>query len=151
MKLWQFTAEKDNRRWVSLHLSREKAREAKAEYKAQGIKTGSVRLAKDGDPLSLAMSDGRDYDAIVERYKNAQVNPVETWSMDVTLAALILPRLKACKQHGCCLRDSSLDQMIEGFSLILDNCPMDFASEEVQNKAEEALNLFAEYYFYLWN
>ncbi|HEC67070.1 MAG TPA: hypothetical protein ENI23_17475 [bacterium] len=88
------------------------------------------------------------------------VLPEELYSMDVTFAAFILPRLKAFKEH--CLPGpegpekeefkTKLDKMILAFDKIAadDVCPRIRAGVDIDQEIEEGLNLFKEHLFNLW-
>lgn len=91
------------------------------------------------------------------------VHPRETWSLDITIAKYILPRLKAFKVHTngypSCLSSMDewyeiLDKMITAFQLITDGEifePKAESEREKDNKIiDEGLELFRKYYFNLW-
>lgn len=86
----------------------------------------------------------------------AYVDPKETWSLDVTLAQYIYPRLLAFKKlsngHPTCLTidewNGVLDKMIFAFKELAE----DRLIIEVQmlDRIKEGLDLFVEYYRALW-
>lgn len=91
------------------------------------------------------------------------VSPRETWSLDITIAKYILPRLKAFRKDVCGYPSSLgskkkwyeiIDKMILSFQLIVDEKIFDTMYEDerqkVENTINEGLNLFREYYFNLW-
>ena len=92
----------------------------------------------------------------------------DTWSMDITIAQFILPRLKRFKElsigvPGCieCSSDISfeekekiwndiLSQMIEAFEMLADS-DLDWQfNKEYEEKINRGLDLFRKYYFNLW-
>lgn len=85
----------------------------------------------------------------------------ELWSLDVTLAQHIAPRLRRLKliQHGYPHDHTpeqwaeELDQMIAAFEFIGSEAFWDFGPEyeERAKKAQEGLMLFARYYMALWD
>lgn len=112
-------------------------------------------------------------------FTDIQVEPHDTWSLDVTLAHVILPLLKQFKANskGSPRIDATdipeelwptfqifsstkfdhsheawlwiLDQMIYSFDLILQDRTDGFSSEE--KRIQNGLNLFAKYYRSLWD
>lgn len=105
---------------------------------------------------------------------NLYVNPKDTWSLDITIAEFVLPRLKLFKKvnNGYPGRDeidtpekwdAAIDKMIAAFQIVLDQDNMadkywdaeitNFNKDlfEADNKIkEEGLMLFAKYLQYLW-
>ena len=81
----------------------------------------------------------------------------ETWSLDHSLAQLILPRLKRFKEVNIghpsnqTLEEwnQKLDSMIEAFEFIASE-EYWMGSTEQYKKAEKGLKLFAKYYMGLW-
>lgn len=83
----------------------------------------------------------------------------ETWSLDSSLAMLILPRLKAFRD---CKRGTPCDTTPEQWNIIIDKMMYSFEyhcdedrkygrnTDEEYAKVEEGLKLFAEYYGHLW-
>jgi len=92
------------------------------------------------------------------------VSSRETWSLDITIAKYILPRLKAfrkdiCGEYPCVLNSKEewyeiIDKMILSFQLITDGAMFDIMYEHERQKVEtsinEGLDLFRKYYFNLW-
>lgn len=84
-----------------------------------------------------------------------------TWSMDIHLAELILPRLKRFKElnthtypNGLTPEEWNiiLDKMIFSFAYTLDDGRMFGAFEESEyEKAKEGLGLFGQYFHALWD
>lgn len=90
----------------------------------------------------------------------------ELWNLDVTIAKFILPRLIAFKEYGHgvpghidpdnTLEDKGeekwnaiLQEMIDGFDIIAND---NFSFDKENNlAANQAIKLFAEHYFSLWN
>lgn len=83
----------------------------------------------------------------------------ELWNLDHSIACFILPRLKRFREtaggYPGYLKNmdewySILDQMIEGFELIV-NDEINFnKNEEIENKKNKALDLLREYFYALW-
>jgi len=79
----------------------------------------------------------------------------ETWSLDVTIAEFILPRLKRYKQLSSEVIETdeeALDKMIRAFEL-LTTCfdwPYLPGHVEKQQEVEDGLTLFAKNYRGLW-
>lgn len=81
----------------------------------------------------------------------------ETWSLDYSLAKLILPRLKRFKEvkNGCPSNlsqeewDAILDKMIASFEFAASEERWTASNEEFE-KHGEGLDLFAKHYFGLW-
>lgn len=98
------------------------------------------------------------------------VNPKETWSLDITFAKYIIPRLKKFKELNNGYPgieevntpekwDGALDKMIQAFEYVanefdwwVDNPKYDCFAEEKRRQAviNEGLQLFAKYYMNLW-
>jgi hypothetical protein len=81
----------------------------------------------------------------------------DTWDMDYSLAALILPRLKRFKEitraHPAELSweewNIILDKMIAAFEFAHSGRRFDAPPEDF-DKYQKGINLFAKYYFALW-
>jgi hypothetical protein len=81
----------------------------------------------------------------------------ETWSLDHSLAKIILPRLKRFKQITiavpCDLKEQEwndkLDKMIAAFEFAASEDRW-MAKPEDYDKHNEGIKLFAEYYWALW-
>lgn len=83
----------------------------------------------------------------------------ELWNLDATIAKFIYPRLKAFYENVCYADcspismdsqewQSILKRMVDGFELLsLDRKK----SKEEETKEQDALDLFAKYFFALWN
>jgi hypothetical protein len=88
-----------------------------------------------------------------EQYLMWGFSDEDTWSLDVHLAKLILPRLKRYKElaTGVIKIDFPLDDMIEAFQILHD---VDFDKWKLKGekweKVEKGLKAFAEHYFRLW-
>lgn len=52
------------------------------------------------------------------------------------------------KKHCCCVEDHLMDQMIQGFKVVLRECP---ASDSEREQAEKALELFSNHFFGVCN
>ena len=83
----------------------------------------------------------------------------ETWSLDFTIAAFILPRLINFKNIASEVVDidyhdgfrEALDVMIEGFDLMLNEDYAEFEqTEEYQNKVSAAWEALSKWHSYLW-
>lgn len=84
----------------------------------------------------------------------------ETWSLDYSLAKLILPRLKRFRELDPCFIPTDmthdewntiLDKMIYAFEWAAsDSRWYNECSEEESARVNEGLKLFAEYYFAMW-
>jgi hypothetical protein len=81
----------------------------------------------------------------------------ECWSLDISLAELILPRLKRFKQikagwHGENMEEwnEKLDKMIAFFEFASSDRYIN-ASMEEYDKYDEGLKLFVEHYYELWS
>ena len=85
----------------------------------------------------------------------------DCWSLDVTIAKFIVPRLKHLRDnkmgYPCDLSSEIewnliLDQMIEAFELAQEDsyfCPENY--QQQQDKLDKGLQLFAKYYQNLWD
>jgi hypothetical protein len=88
-----------------------------------------------------------------EQYLMWGFSDEDTWSLDIHLAKLILPRLKRYKElaTGAIKIDFPLDEMIEAFQILHD---VDFDKWKLKgekwDKVEKGLKAFAEHYFRLW-
>jgi len=100
-------------------------------------------------------------------------NDVNLWNLDCHLAKIILKRLKEFKKMKRCGYPSApymnfpkiqcqedwekiLDDIVKGFEcyLIAENLDYDFTTkkyEELQENIDSGLELFAEYFQYLWD
>jgi hypothetical protein len=84
----------------------------------------------------------------------------ETWSLDHSLAKLILPRLKRFKElnigrpHELTWEqwNEYLDQMIQAFEWLSSESYWDFGpeSELKSDRAQQGLDIFSKYYMHLW-
>ena len=85
----------------------------------------------------------------------------EIWSLDVTIAKFILPRLKHLRDNNMGYPSSLsaqvewnliLDEIIEAFELIQDESYFDMNDyQKKQDKIDKGLQLFAKYYQGLWD
>jgi len=82
----------------------------------------------------------------------------DTWSLDITIAEFILPRLKRFKACQGCYPchfetredwDAILDKMIFAFEKLADNT-IPLLSEADERKVRHGLYYFAKYYRNLW-
>jgi hypothetical protein len=81
----------------------------------------------------------------------------ETWSLDYSLAKIVLPRLKRFKEIGFAIPVplseeewfSTLDKMIAAFEFAASEKRWSAGPEEYE-KHNEGLMLFAQYYWALW-
>lgn len=81
----------------------------------------------------------------------------ETWSLDASLAKLIIPRLKRFREvtiaypHELTFKEwqSILDKMIDSFEWFASDARFDYKPGEYE-KAQEGVELFAKYYGGLW-
>lgn len=80
----------------------------------------------------------------------------ELWSLDSSISAFILPRLKRFREITCGYPPdfnsldewkSALDKMIVAFELAHEPWNIE---KEYQDKVSEGLDLFRKYYFSLW-
>jgi hypothetical protein len=81
----------------------------------------------------------------------------DLWSLDVTIARFVYPRLKRFKEH-CCSRpgnltdkewDDYLSQMVEAFE-ILSSEQVCTTTKEQDRKIRRGLKLFYKYFRALW-
>lgn len=86
----------------------------------------------------------------------------ELWSLDVTIAKFILPRLKEFKNQTCgipgCIEQNGdeglevwkniIQQMIDAFEFIADDVCI--PTEEEQRKISLGLDLFRQHFYSLW-
>lgn len=81
----------------------------------------------------------------------------ETWSLDGTISSFILPRLKRFKEVKAGFPakfknedewDLILDKMIDAFQLMKDE--FSYSGDEENNRIEEGLDFFREYFHTLW-
>ena len=93
-----------------------------------------------------------------------RIDPHDTWSLDHTLAQIIVPCLKQFKDklNGYPVIDNSvsgleafenwksiLDKMIYSFEFI---CSEDFYNSDISpDKVQEGLDLFGKHYMHLWD
>lgn len=86
----------------------------------------------------------------------------DIWSLDITIAKFVLPRLKYLREHHCGYPcdlqeiewDMILDEVIESFELIIECDGFMFDKEEMgikQAKIERGLLLFAKHFQGLWD
>lgn len=95
--------------------------------------------------------------------KKQQIKAQELWGLDVHLAKLILPKLKAFREmhrisYPCNLKNNGgfeewnniLDKMIFAFQYVVeeDKCKVYLSDYD---KYEEGIKLFAEYFMDLWD
>lgn len=116
-----------------------------------------LRLLAAKDWLSLR---ARSVKLIYQRITQGFDDSV-TWSLDIHLAGLILPRLKRFKElnthaypNGLTPEQWSeiLDKMIYGFEFtVSDDKMFGKFDEEEYDKAKEGLRLFGEYFHALWD
>ena len=91
-----------------------------------------------------------------KKYGKQRIKPRDLWNLDYTIAKFIYPRLKAFKEiintHPSDMSfeewKNTLDKMILAFELL---CLDKWCDDEEQNKINEGLKLFAEYYQHLWD
>lgn len=83
------------------------------------------------------------------------VHPKETWSLDITLAQYIIPRLKLYKKLNDVIPgrleshdewDKILDKMIYAFECMSDEFCNYEEYDKRQKKVKEGLQLFADYF-----
>lgn len=84
----------------------------------------------------------------------------ETWSLDLTIAKFILPRLKRFRQIDSGVPSDLteeqwheiLDKIIITFDMIVanDSTPTLFCDKEKMKIVDEGLDLFREWFFSLW-
>lgn len=82
----------------------------------------------------------------------------ETWSLDVSLAKLILPRLKRFREVSIVIPfnmteqqwNDLLDKMIYAFDIMASSDYFSAFTDENNERCQEGLNLFAQYYRFLW-
>jgi len=84
----------------------------------------------------------------------------DTWSLDLTIAEFILPRLKRFREVTCGYPgdlseekwDKILSQMIEAFEIVVieQGPPIEPSTSEKSKKVRRGLDLFRDYYFGLW-
>ncbi len=90
--------------------------------------------------------------------KNKKIKDSELWSLDVTIAKFVLPRLIKFKKtelshpHNLTTKqwDKILDQMIFSFSCYKDESALDLIDKE-DKKFKKGLMLFGKYFDKLWN
>jgi len=70
----------------------------------------------------------------------------ELWSLDITFARFMLPRLQAFRNTPHGIKPEVLDGIIEGFQDIADQ----ECCTSPTSKAERAVELFAKHFFALW-
>lgn len=81
----------------------------------------------------------------------------ECWSLDHSIACFVLPRLIQLKKVGATYPNGLtfeewqdiLDKMIDGFAIIVREEYI--LNKEKTDMAQEAIDLFAKYYFALWD
>lgn len=91
-----------------------------------------------------------------KQYKKRGFDDSETWSLDLTIAQFILPRLKRYKEItiGCPASvsfeewDEILDKMIKSFEIIIKE--EGWPNKEQEKIQEEGLDLFRKYFLGLW-
>lgn len=102
--------------------------------------------------------DGRakEYEEI---RRKTGVSPDETWSLDVSLAHFMVPRLKAFrKMAGCCpvcFKDMkswlrTVQKMERAFRLIIEEGDGKVLDEKRRKQEERGLDLFRKYLDSLW-
>ena len=87
--------------------------------------------------MYVKKSDKR-YAQYKEIQKKTGVSPDETWSLDITFANFILPRLRMYKERNA--KNADIDKMIDAFTLILEehiNPPQD-----ERDRIDKGLDLF---------
>lgn len=81
----------------------------------------------------------------------------DTWSLDDTIVEFVLPRLKRFKKlnngypgefHSLKEWNKILSKMIRGFKLAKKGAYN--MSDQEKLESQEGINLFAQYFFYLW-
>jgi len=95
---------------------------------------------------------------LLNQYKRQGWCDADTWSLDATLARLILPRLKryqkttmsSATQKSEKEWNDILDKMIKGFEFIASPEYYGYNADE-KKMVEETLQLFAEYFTDLWS
>ena len=110
-------------------------------------------------PLGLKRGDKRYKRYLRQLKKNGFCDP-ETWSLDVVIAEFILPRLIRFKEiskgypNGLLTEKkwiSILDKMIFSFEYVLNTEEGDLIPDKLgDEKFEEGMVLFAEYFRSLW-
>ncbi len=78
----------------------------------------------------------------------------DTWSLDYSLAKLILPRLKRFKEITNVAYDQErlddIDKMIKAFEFLGSEERWDCTDKNKWNEVQEGLDLFAKHYVGLW-
>ena len=111
-----------------------------------------------GGLMCVEKTDER-YAEFKETQKKTSVSPDELWSLDITIANFIYPRLKMFRDavNGvstpCCFRNNAewiaeLDKMINAFKLIAEE-KLEYTKKE-REQVEEGLGSFKKYYHALW-
>jgi hypothetical protein len=74
----------------------------------------------------------------------------ELWSLDITIAKFILPRLEAFK--NCCTTDMEehVEDILWSFRFVLSDDYVPVVSNENWKKFQKGMNRFAKYYLGLW-
>ena len=112
------------------------------------------------DPINIPnvnFSIEVDHKEIAEDYKKQRLergfDDTETWNLDMTISAFIVPRLKRFKEvnDGCPPElteeqwDEAIDKMIKFFEFNTDD-----SNFLENNPYQEGFDLFHKYFFYLW-
>lgn len=106
----------------------------------------------------IAHGDKRERDFAKQRLERG-FDDSETWSLDITIAKFILPRLKRFKEVAHTYPASmtrkqwggKLDKMIEAMELVIKNTSgSDVMTKRELKKMQDGLNLFASHFLYLW-
>ena len=108
-----------------------------------------------GGPMYVDKRDKR-YAGYVAEMKKTGVSPDETWSLDLTIALFVLPRLKLFKEltisYPCGMTMdgwyAELDKMIAAFELICSEKA--FPTKDEQSKINAGLDSFRKYFEALW-
>ncbi len=73
----------------------------------------------------------------------------ETWSLDITLAQFLLPRLRLYLDHDDMIPPDEREVLLEGLTLIAEEkCCM--PDKETLAKAEAALDILRKYFLGMW-
>lgn len=122
-------------------------------------------LGRENVNFSLVKPEENDVRA--KKYKEQRMtrgfDDSETWSLDITIAKFLVPRLKAFKEcnNGFPSRltekkwNTIIDEMIEGFELYINKDEWEFEHDintrnEKYYKVNKALKHFSKYFQDLW-
>ena len=111
---------------------------------------------RDNINFSLIGPDDDRWEDFYEQRMKQGFDESETWSLDSTIAKFILPRLKVLKDvkagYPAHLTmenwDNILQKMIDAFAIYSNDCCR--PNDEEEDKINEGLDLFREYFRHLW-